>query len=333
VDGTGPWTETIFCVDTKPWLIADPDIRGKNLEFLNGIDADYFIYCLEAHANAEESESRHASVALQSTLHHALETLFSLIGVLVQAHNCGYAWIAKCQNSDLIKLVNKISACDDSLFTKLLDLDISWSGIASVIVNLCQQESHASNPRQQADSLGKCLSLLSLELIDGNSRDEYNSIKHGFRIKSGGYKLWMSTNDNAIRAPHATSDKMALITESEYGASFFKLIPLSASKKERGLKPSRVYINWNLTRTIMLIEIAYTFIINVTSALKRLNGVTDELVCMTFPDPRELEKPWQLAGRSFMQVSGDHNPIQSPYVSEGRLNERIKSMRAAQKGR
>jgi hypothetical protein len=326
MDETGQWKETIFCVNKKPWLIADPDLRRKNLEFLNGIDAEYFKYCLETHGKAKESEWQHASIAMQSTLHHALETLFSLIGVLVQAHDCGYAWIAKCETRELINFVQRISDEDDSLFTKLPGLVISWGGIATAIGELCQLEPSLGNSRQYAATYGTCLTNLACEITDGNNRDEYNSIKHGFRIQAGGgYKLWMRMYDDTMPTPQKVSDEMALITESDHGASFFKLVPLSESRKERGLKALRIHANWNPTRTMMLIEIAYAFIVNVVHALKRINGVQEQLVSISFPEPGELEKPWQLP-RSFMKVSTDHSLMHGPMVTEEKLNNRINYM-------
>jgi hypothetical protein len=326
MDRPQKWEGEIFCVNKKPWLVVDPDLETRNLEFLNGIDAEYFKYCLEAHGQAEDAKFQHAAIAMQATLHHALETLFSLIGVLVQAPYCGYAWIAKCQTSHLIDLIQGISEEDKSIFTRLPDLEVSWSGIASTIGELCSLELHAKNPRRFAASHGECLSRLAKEMTDENNRCEYNSIKHGFRVRAGGFKAWMSMDQNAAYSPFDELEGCSMITESDFGVSYFKLVPLSTASKERGLKPLRVIANWNPTRTMLLIQLAYAFIVNTTNALKRLNGVTERLDCIVFPDLDELVKPWNLSSGGVMKVSTDHNATHGPLFTEVKLKERIKRM-------
>jgi hypothetical protein len=227
------WKDTIFCVNKKPWLVADPDLKARNQEFLIGIDAEYFQYCLNAHGKAEECDYRHASIAMQATLHHALETLFSLIGVLLQAPYCGYAWIAKCQTVDLIQLLERISERDQTLFTKLVNQDISWEGIAIRIAELCDSQVSTDLSSDFKQSHGRCLGRLAAEMTNHDKRNEYNSIKHGFRIQPGGFQLWVSMDDDQVPTPPAASDGMDLVAESDYGASFFKLVPLSFKEGTR----------------------------------------------------------------------------------------------------
>jgi hypothetical protein len=319
------WKEAIFCVNKRPWLVADPDLKARNQEFLNGIDAEYFQYCLNAHGRAEESDYCHASIAMQATLHHALETLFSLIGVLIQAPDCGYAWVAKCQTADLMQLVNRVSEKDQSLFTKLVNQEISWDGIALRIAGLCDQRSPMHLTDEFILSHGRCLGRLAAEMTNSDKRDEYNSIKHGFRIQPGGFQLWMSTDKDQNQMPPSTSDGMNLILESDYGASFFKLVPLSPSKKERALKPERVSTNWNPTRTMMLIQLAYSYIVNVHCALKLLNKIEGEHRYVAFPDLGELDKPWQTSGHSSMKFRMEHDQLKGPYITEYKLVELIRS--------
>ncbi len=320
------WKDTIFCVNKRPWLVADPDLNARNLEFLSGIDVEYFKYCLNVHRKAEVPDHRHASIAMQSTLYHALETLFSLIGVLLQAPDCGFAWIAKCQTADLVQLLERVSEKDQTLFTKLVNQDISWEGIALRIVELCESKTPSDLPSEYAHYHGKCLGRLAAEMINQDKRDEYNSIKHGFRIQPGGFQLWISLANDEMPTPPSSSDGMDLVAESDYGASFFKLVPLSSSKKERGLKPERVSTNWNPTRIMLLTQLAHSYIVNVHCALKRLNNVAGEHLFVTFPDLRELEKPWQIAGYSSMKVRMVHDSIQGPYVTESKLVERIRKI-------
>ena len=52
-------------------------LETRNAEVLNGIDPEYLTFLLEGFASAEDA--KRASVAVRTTLHHSLETLFSLL--------------------------------------------------------------------------------------------------------------------------------------------------------------------------------------------------------------------------------------------------------------
>ncbi len=69
---------SIFVVNQEPYCIWEIDVQERNKEFLNGIDTDFFDYIVELHLNADDE--KRASIALRSTLHHAMETMFSLLG-------------------------------------------------------------------------------------------------------------------------------------------------------------------------------------------------------------------------------------------------------------
>ncbi len=122
---------TIFVVDEEPYCIWEVDLPGRNMEFLDGIDTEYFDYVLKVHAEAEDE--RRASIALRTTLHHAIETMFSLLGAYIQAPDCVYAWIPKCSNTVLRSLVQKISAFRNDLFTKLNIDKVSWENVADSV--------------------------------------------------------------------------------------------------------------------------------------------------------------------------------------------------------
>lgn len=80
---------SIYVVNKEPYCIWEVDIKERNKEFLNGIDPEYFYYLAELHAGADDE--KRAAIALRSTLHHAMETMFSLLGAYIQAPDCAYA--------------------------------------------------------------------------------------------------------------------------------------------------------------------------------------------------------------------------------------------------
>ncbi len=108
---------TIIVVNDEPYCIWEVDLEKRNLEFIEGIDVDYFEYLLNLHLNAEDE--KRAAIALRITLHHAVETFFSLLGAYIQAPDCAYAWVAKCHTEELRSLIKKVVDGDQKTFTKL----------------------------------------------------------------------------------------------------------------------------------------------------------------------------------------------------------------------
>ncbi len=115
---------SIFVVNEEPYCIWEVDIAERNSEFLEGIDTEYFNYLLNVYLESEDE--KRAAIALRATLHHAMETMFSLLGAYIQAPNCSYAWIAKCSNKDLRMLVKNIGSYHNTLYTRLNIERVSW---------------------------------------------------------------------------------------------------------------------------------------------------------------------------------------------------------------
>ncbi len=122
---------TIIVVNNEPYCIWEHDIIGRNNEFLESIDMDYFDYVLNTHLSTEDD--KRAAVSLGMSFYQALETLFSLLGSYVQAPDCAYAWIAKCSTPDLREVIVRINQEDKTLFSKLRLTDISWKAIPDSI--------------------------------------------------------------------------------------------------------------------------------------------------------------------------------------------------------
>ena len=93
----------------------------------------YFQYLNEVHQKA--ADEKRASVALRAALYHGMETLFSLLGAFLQAPDCAYAWVAKCNNSDLRTILQRINAKDKSLFIRYRFKRLTWKAIADVVFN------------------------------------------------------------------------------------------------------------------------------------------------------------------------------------------------------
>lgn len=176
---------TIIVVNDEPYCIWEHDLKGRNNEFLESTDVEYFDYVLNTHLTTEDE--KRAAVSLRMTFHHALETLFSLLGSYVQAPDCAYAWIIKCSTTDLREVIRRINQEDKTLISKLKLTDISWRAIAELIF-YCYMPGTGKN-KITTELFAQLWQRLAHEFLDKNYVDEYNSLKHGFRIRAGGFGL------------------------------------------------------------------------------------------------------------------------------------------------
>lgn len=275
---------TIIVVNDEPYCIWDEEIKQKNLEFISGIDENYFKYCLDTHHKAEDT--KRASIALRLAFYHGLETLFSLIGAYVQAPDCVYAWLAKCSNSDLRSLVKKIDQGDRTLFTKLKIKKISWDSIAENIflTYLPGTEKNKIMTKHYA----KVWRRLARELTDEEQVCEYNSLKHGFRVRAGGFCFSIGEEESGM-AP-AT---MECLTYSDFGTSFYKFEAIGPKKENRNLLPKSIALNWSLERTSYMLQMIKMSIANLKSAIKIINGDrADENIFVRPLVDEDFFKPW-----------------------------------------
>lgn len=87
----------VFAVGDEAYCCWDYDLPARNERFLRSLDGSYFSYVSGRHLDQIAGEDRQrASVALRGAYHHGLETLFSLLGAMVQAPEAVPAWIPKC---------------------------------------------------------------------------------------------------------------------------------------------------------------------------------------------------------------------------------------------
>ena len=277
------------------------DILKRNNEFLDGIDSEYFDYAVKLYSMSDDE--KHASIALRTTLYHAMETMFSLLGAYLQSPNCSYAWMAKCSNKDLRDIVRKINNSDSTLFKKLNIAHVSWEHMAEAVFHnyLPGTEKHQRTIKQFALLWNRIADIF----LDQNYIDEYNSIKHGFRIQSGGFTLTVGLeHEYGISPP---PEEMKSLGGSEYGTTFFRIETIGIKQGNRSLRSQRTSLNWRVEQVILLIQYISMSITNITSALKVVNGAAPGSCRFVRPqDDLDFEKPWSYSpGVSFCSM--DYN--------------------------
>jgi hypothetical protein len=262
-----------FVVDERPLCLWDKNISQKNLRFLDNIDPSYFKYLCQLYSqslnNENESTSRnsqHAALALRAAYSQAIETLFALIFSAIQSYWCVPAWINAYKNHELRNLVEKIQKGQQ--ITSLLKNEIpSWSAIYDFLFPtiLTEDQAHKSSLK---DGFIQVWTRFAHDFLDESSIREYNSIKHGLRISSGGFKMHIGIPEEpGVQPPQ---DKMIEVTSSDFGSLYLNSEKIGNLSHHLHLKGE--LRNWSLESLVWALELAAMSISNVQAALKVMNG-------------------------------------------------------------
>ncbi|MGQ0552996.1 MAG: hypothetical protein ACT4PU_07225 [Planctomycetota bacterium] len=282
-----------FLVGDRPqcfWEIAG---RQENLRFLEGIDPGYFEYIAESlAADLEGEHSRRAALAMRSAYSHALEAFFALICAALQAPHCVAAWLMKYRQPDLLDVVGRIQEGHvGDVITQVPLAELSWEGVSRVVHAALSHQDKELEGRVK-DGFGHLWGMLAADFLNEEVAGEYNSIKHGFRARSGGFSLAFGLEKSpGVLAPDA---KMELFGASRYGSTYPVARPVGEDKANFTMRSvSRNWIPMGQAVALQLIEMS---IANVVSALRIWNSVPPIDVKFSWPrDLRDFDKPWMTA--------------------------------------
>ncbi len=278
-----------FVVNETPYACWDWELQRKNLEFLDGIDAEYFKYAAEANLGHLEGDNKHrAALALRLSYSQGLETLLALLCSLVQSPECVIGWMLSYKNSELRNVVRKISDRED-VYSMLKDKPVTWELLAR----------HVHSPLNFDEEKRKWIqkgfkhlwSQFAHDFLDESSSNEYNSAKHGMRARAGGFYLAVGPEENpGVPAP---PEKMQSLGGSEFGTSFF-IRERIVENNNTNFRPRRHSRNWhpeNLANGLILLS---TSINNVVDFLRMINGVKPEKCRFMTPNSEAaFEQPWK----------------------------------------
>lgn len=207
-------------------------------------------------------DAQHAALALRAAYSQALETLFALIFSAIQAPWCVPAWINAYKNHELRNLVEKVQ--EEQQMTSLLKTETpSWSTIYDFLFSALNIEDKAYESALK-DGFIQTWMYFAHDFLDESSVREYNSIKHGLRISSGGFKLHIGIPEEpGVRPPQ---EKMMEVTSSAFGSSYLNSEKLGDWAHHLRLKGE--LRNWNLESLLWGLQLAAMSIANVQSVLK-----------------------------------------------------------------
>ncbi|RTD84027.1 hypothetical protein EJO68_33360 [Variovorax atrisoli] len=111
----------IYAIADDPYCLWEDDTKAAALAFLRSVDHEYFEYIVQRSIADLENPANgmRAATSMRLALFHGGETLFLLIGALIQAPLCPHAWIGQCSTGDLRIVLERIEAGGDLLMQNI----------------------------------------------------------------------------------------------------------------------------------------------------------------------------------------------------------------------
>ncbi len=256
-----------MAVGSQTAIYWDFGQRATQLKFLGGLDPTHFSYQAEVHGSQlGGTYDTQASVAIRTTYSHALETAFALLGAAIQAPECPTGWLLHYRVTDIVDVLRAIQD-EDHLLNRMGLTQINWDIIAE---NTFPWNIDVS---VRADHLA-ATSLLWKRLADGfidkSFQDEYNSIKHGFRVMPGGWFFAMGGQESpGVPAP---LEGMHTISNEKYGSSYVESVKL----RNRQYRIMNHRLNWNPHTFLTQMPFIVASMQNLISYLLYRNGSDSE---------------------------------------------------------
>lgn len=295
----------LFKIDDKPYCCWGFDLPERNEEFINSVDHRYFLYLAGIHSQHLNDDSKqYAAISIRNSLYHALETLFSLLGATLQSPKCVYGWILNASTRQLLNLVKKIQDKDNSIFNLLKLKEISWSSISNKIHKV--EKPSVPDINEIAKSYAEIWSYFATLFLSRSNRNEYNSIKHGFRMRFGGSKLDFSSKEE-----NDPKKKIDIRRHSDFGTSFFTSASIKnspISNNDPNFVTRRNYLNWNPIDDVHALNLIGFSINNIIAFLKAVNSVKRiEVQYCTPTDLEDFKKPLEHLITNSSSVTFDHD--------------------------
>ncbi len=272
----------LFKVDTDPHCVWDVKLREKNIEAINSIDPDYFLFLTDLYYSHLQTANRDkAAMAIRTTYYHAVETLFSLLAASVQAPYSIYAWMLRYWPRHLRNVVEGLFKDDfqQYLHPEFLGKVTTWSELADMI--------HLDTSNQElktvAAKYGSFWKDLSVEYLDDRYRNEYNSLKHGHRAMSGGFFIAFDKND-----PDGSCQRT--LHGSEFGSSFLTAVDMNGSN----FYTRKFSLNWNPQGCAFALKLIALSIHNIKGFLLAVNKVATKVELKKPENLNEFEIPSRL---------------------------------------
>ena len=289
-----------FAIFETPHCVWGTDLKSQNLRFLESLEPRYFEHLADSQVPLLEGpDSRLAALTLRIGYSQALEALFALLGSTLQAPEAVSAWVQLYTLGELRAVVDGITR--RTPLRSFLSADPrSWVDFASVTNQYMPGD---TGSRQAVDSgFGRAWARFASDFLDSQFTDEYNAIKHGFRIRPGGFTLSYGVQEKfGIPAP---PEAMQSLGGSEFGSSFFRTENLARGRTH--VKLRRSSRNWHPMNFAFGLKLISMSLANVVGFARIVNGVDSSSVQFSRPpEEAHFSDPWALHVGAIKSEFGD----------------------------
>ncbi|MGJ7520351.1 hypothetical protein ACSFA0_07620 [Variovorax sp. LT1P1] len=272
----------IYAIGDEPYCLWESDIDEARASFLKAIDHEYFECVVRrSEPDLEDPElSMRAAAGMRLALFHGSETMFLLMGALLQGERCPHAWVGSCSTGELRLVLDRIGSGGDLLLLNRRIRRLSWLDISREVLPF----RGLPDVDAAVKSFAKLWELLALNHTDQNYIDEYNSLKHGFRVAHGGFQVDIGQTGGS--GPFA-SNGMVSLGSSKWGSAFRVIRKFDAEQKGgRSRKSVESAVNWDAKAVAASLKLVSASIGNIVSRLQTYDGVRANF---TIPDACDFE--------------------------------------------
>jgi hypothetical protein len=274
-----------FVTGKRPSVFWGDNLGGDNDEFLEALDPDYFEFVardcaarLDDTSTLSRADRARVATVLRVTYGQAVEMLMALLCAAAQAPWFPMGWMARYQPAELCNVVQWIDRTE-AFHTVLAEQPVSWWSISAFVHQFVftDDEVRKKDLTEKFAGLWKHVAAVFLSEDD---RREYNALKHGLRVRPGGFKVAVGNEKTpgTLAAPEDTQ----LLGGSEFGSSF--VVPTAIGHQADGqLYFSRVFRNWKHESFIVQLQLMAWSINNVISRLRVCGGVHPSAVRFRWP--------------------------------------------------
>lgn len=282
----------VFLVQNRVFCVWDPKLPEHNRRFLRSLDHKYFSYVAGVHARELDGEDRQrAAIALRNSYHHGLETLFTLLGAALQAPHSLPAWFLKCQTQQLRGLITDIH--HQKPIRNILKIrEMSWEALATKLIHF-KDPADASRAGRARDLYGELWRRFANDFLNEDNQLEYNSLKHGFRMRPGGGTLKVGEPVDGARP---SPEQMHTLGTSEFGTQFIHLQEIEGRPKngrDAHIALATKSLLWNPKGMVKGLTLISLSLHNIISGLRVFMGDAPKEVSFVCPeDESAFESPW-----------------------------------------
>lgn len=196
------------------WVTKDVHVSLER--YLRGFRTNYFSYVLEQHVAGLQREEYEqvAATALRQLYFQCLETTIAVWCAFLQCPLGLPAWMLRYQNSDLKFCAKRLAAGEalpggaESFSVEDFALELFTFVVRADGERLTEEERS-----KEAANVARTLRHMLDDFNNVNLHDEYNSLKHGYRVRGGPVELRFKFEETGdwryLRAPFASTFPLA----------------------------------------------------------------------------------------------------------------------------